>query len=187
MVSDDRCLHACRHEQHLLILGRQRAMPRRVANLQVLPRGIDVLQGVLAVDPHSNKVALRAVQVRFLKILERTVARTTSNQPWQARAFKPTFFEQLAKSLAAPDLRFFRIRSFGATFDEEFGAYQRVPPIWPFIQSWPKRYSSNQTASSPFCRRRIVVLPSCFSQTTMTSGRSVMASTRMSEWVVTMS
>src|ERR1051325_5590696 len=108
------------------------------------------------------------------------------NQP-RLSSLESHCLQKFVESFLATELLVFRILSLRASFNINIGAHQRSPPICPSIHNCPSpsRYSpSHFFNSSLFCRFILVCL-SCFSQTTTISGVLVMASTKMSEWVVT--
>lgn len=140
------------------------------------PGTLDIFDRIFAVDQHRDVAAVSLLERRF-EIFEGLVPATTGGQPRHFPAVTHVF-EQLVEALTKADLDFFGIP---AAFDVDVAAHQRVPPICPRVQSWPRRYRSSHSASSAPFSRSIRVFPCSLEQTTTTSGVSVIASTRMSE------
>lgn len=74
-----------------------------------------------------------------------------------------------------------------APFHMDACFHHRDPPNSPRLHSSPRRYCCSQDESFCLFRRSIAVCPERFPQIITASGLSLIASTRMSEWVVTIS
>ena len=152
-----------------------------VAVLQVQPRFGTLGDRTFAVDQQDNELAVMCRIECMAKVLVCLLPATTSEYPGKA-TFQSCFTQESLECLATLSIQEISIP---AAFNIELHFHQRVPSNPPLIQSSPRLYFSSQPASSFLSRRFNVVCPSCFSHTTMLSGVSVSASTRTSEWVVT--
>lgn len=132
---------------------------------------------IFAVDQQYNKFIRSACRHSSTKIVIGTLASSTCDD---LRHF--TLKSGSFKKLGKPSATFgFQVLPFSSTFHVDLDSYHLFPPSSPFRQSSPNEYFCNQTSRAPLSRRRIVVEPSNFSQTTTASGVSVSASTSISE------
>ncbi len=186
-IRDEPCLHAGCHGQYLFICRPFWPCPL-IPRLQMSPCGFQVCERFFAVNRQREENSSGAAVLGYL---ERIIRRATPPARDQARhsffGGKSAILQQLSEALATADVHFFRVRARAATLNIDIGTHQRVPPSWPFVHNCPRRYLASHSVKSSLFKRRISVFPSFFSHTTTASGRSVMASTRMSEWVVTIS
>jgi len=122
---------------------------------------------------------------RITGCLESIVGSLSSSTGHNARhtSLEACPFEKTLKSLSAASAQGIRIP---ASLYVELD-YHRLPPISPLVQRLPRLYCSNHGRRWAGSRRRRDVRESLFSQTRITSGVLVKASTKSVEWVVTTS
>ena len=152
-------LHA-RDHQLCLIVPRDFGTLPPILRIKVPPcagwvvRLIGARNRALTVD-QEDRVVSRAAE-SSLEAVERSIARAACDHLRQTASESRTG-EQVVEAPSALALEFCPVP---AAFHVQQHAHQRLPPIWPLVQSSPRWYFSNQTLRSSRLRRSIYVAPS---------------------------
>src|SRR3972149_3957248 len=123
----------------------------------MLPRFVEVRNGVFAVNQQGDEVRLCEC-VRGLEAVKDLLPPSFCHQSWHS-SLEARFRQQRPEPSLTIDLA-----AFTAALQIDLGGYQRLPPISPLIQSWPRLSFPSHTFSSFGSSRCITVQPLCFSQ-----------------------